>query len=75
MMPSYASSRNGKRARGKTKVGTGIWWLGLSVCGSMIGIERTNGCRVGMKSTPDLFWSEMCSTNGKGETVARDGND
>lgn len=75
MMPSYASSRNGKRARGKTKVGTGIWWLGLSVCGSMIGIRRSNGCRVGMKSIPDLFWSEMYSASGIKATGAKAGND
>lgn len=65
----------GKRARAKIRAGTGIWFAGLSVCGSMIGIKRSSGCKVGMSYTPDLFWSEMYSASGTKATVAKAGND
>lgn len=64
-------SGHGKRAKAKTKAGTGIWFVGLSVCGSMIGIRRSDGSKVGMKSTPDLFWSKMYLANGTKETEER----
>ena len=63
-MASWKSYSAGKRARGRTKRGTEVLWLGLSVCGSMIGIRRSDGSRVGMTNTPDLFWNETCSVNG-----------
>lgn len=75
MTNSYASSKSGKRARARTKAGTDIWWLGLSVCGSMIGIERISGSRAGTKNTRDLFWSEMSTANGTKVIAARVGND
>lgn len=65
----------GKRAKGRTKADTDIWFVGLSVCGLPIGIRRSNGCKVGMTSTPDLFWNEMFMSNGKKETAERAGND
>ena len=58
---SYAT---GKRAKAKIKPGTEVLWLGLSICGLMIGIRRSSGSRVGMTNTPDLFWKEMCLVNG-----------
>jgi hypothetical protein len=75
MTTSYVSSKNGKRARGRTRAGTDIWWLGLSVCGSMIGIRRSDGSKVGMTSTQDLFWNETCSTNGTRVIAVRVGNE
>lgn len=75
MTTSYANLKNGKRARGRTRAGTDIWWLGLSVCGSMIGIERISGSRTGTKNTQDLFWNEMSTANGTKVIAARVGND
>lgn len=69
------NSSRGRKAKAMTKAGTDIWFVGLSVCGSMIGIRRSNGCRVGMKSIPDLFWSEMYSVNGTRAIAERAGND
>ena len=69
------NSSRGRKAKAMTKAGTDIWFVGLSVCDSMIGIRRSNGCRVGMKSIPDLFWSEMYLASGSEATVAKAGND
>ncbi len=69
------NSSRGRKAKAMTKAGTGIWFVGLSVCGSMIGIKRSDGCKVGMSYTPDLFWSEMYSASGTKATVAKAGND
>lgn len=69
------NSKPGGRARAKTKAGTGIWFVGSSVCGSMIGIRQSNGCKVGMKSIQDLFWSEMYLASGTAVTAEKVGND
>jgi len=62
---AYAKNyRTGKRARATTKAGTDILWLGLSVCGSMIGIRRSNGLKDGTTSTLDLFWKETYLASG-----------
>ena len=64
-------SGHGKRAKAKTKAGIGIWFVGLSVCGSTIGTRRSDRSKVGMKSTPDLFWSEMYLASGTKEIEER----
>ena len=69
------NSKPGARARARTKAGTDIWWLGLSVCGSMIGIRRSSGLKAGTKSTPNLFWNETYSASGIKVIEAKVGND
>ena len=65
---------HGVRARARTKAGTDIWYVGLSVCGLPIGIKRSNGCKVGMTSIQDLFWNEMYTVNGTRE-IEESGNE
>lgn len=69
------NSSRGRKAKAMTKAGTDIWFVGLSVCGSMIGIERINGSRVGTKNTQDLFWNETSTANGTKVIAVRVGND
>ena len=69
------NSEPGRKARARTKADTGIWFVGLSVCGLPIGIKRSNGCKVGMKSIQDLFWNEMYTASGTKAIEVKVGND
>lgn len=65
-----STTETGRRAKGMTRAGIGIWLTRLSACGLRIVIRRINGFAVGMIFTLGRVLKEMSSISGKKEIKA-----